>query len=72
MIKLYTTQYSLHLDPLMQALPALFITRPLGQTHCGKLHKTGGLGLLQVAFIPKQSAVKICPLTGHDTRKKIT
>ena len=52
----------------MQAVPALLITCPLGQTHCGKSHKAGGLGLLQLGFTPKQSAVKICPLTRQGAR----
>ena len=61
--------YLRHSVPLMQAFDTSSITCPLGQTHCGKSHIIGGLGLLQVAFIPKQSAVWICPFIEHSASK---
>ena len=54
----------------MQALFASSITCPLGQTHCGTSHNTGGLGLLQVALVPKQSTVWTCPFIEHDTSER--
>ena len=53
----------------MQAFVTSSITCPLGQTHCGKSHILGGLGLLQVTLVPKQSMEGNCPFIEHDTSK---
>jgi len=55
----------------MQAFVTSSITCPSGQTHCGRSHTGTGLGLLQVAFVPKQPEVKNCPSTEHCTNKNI-
>jgi len=55
----------------MQAFVTSSITCPSGQTHCGRSYTDPGLGLLQVAFVPKQPEVKNCPSTGHCTNKNI-